>query len=269
MDKKHWVTGAVLGVFLCGTGVAIGQLHRSAGPGMGGQKQRPTGRTAGMTIAPLTPAQKANEDKKYRLERAAATALDAGRYEEAETDARQSMSLGADSGLAQELLASALNAQGRTQEALDMYQQMANAGGDEPRNLLPYALLLLKAGHWAQAVVAYNKQLPSLADGDLMAAYNHFSPTVSQPRELETAIHIALGLTYNSEATLARHSQADKAQSEYNHALALAPNSALANYYYGRSLQRLGRRAEAQTAFQKAVRFGKGAVQVEAKKAMR
>lgn len=274
MDKKKWITGTALCVFLCGTGVALGQLHRSTGSSVEAQKQRPMGRSAGMTIAPLTPAQKENEDKKYRLDQAAAAALDAGRYEEAEDDARQSMSLGHDSGLAEKFLAAALNAQGKVQEALDTYQQMANEGTDDPSDLLPYALLLLKTGQWARAVEAYNKQLPYLGDefqgskAALMSAYGPFSPDTPRPRELAVAIHIGLGVTY-AAWSWGRHSQDDKALHEYEQAVALAPDSGLPHLYYGHKLQKLGRRAEAQAAFRRAAALGHGAVKAAAERALK
>ncbi len=208
------------------------------------------------------------ENEKNSLDAAAATTLDLGQYTEAEADARQSMSVGPDSGIAQEVLAAALNAQGKTQEALEVYQQMASVGGDQARNLLPYALLLLKAGQWAPALAAYNKAQP-FANGTLISANNHFARTVPQPKDLEAAIHIALGLTYGSEASWGGHSQDDKAMSEHKQALALEPNSALANYYYGYALQRMGRRAEAQAAFKKAATLGSNDVKATAEREIR
>jgi len=126
----------------------------------------------------LTPAELARLNEIYRLDDAAAAALDAGQYAEAEDDARQSIAIGPDAGVAQEVLAQALDAQGKSQEALKEYQQMASLGGDHARNLLPYALLSLKAGQWAQAVTAYNKALSNLADGNLVRGNSHFSPDV-------------------------------------------------------------------------------------------
>lgn len=221
---------------------------------------------------PPTPAQKARLkarlNKVYRRDQDAAAALDAGQYAEAEADARQSMAAGPDSGIAQELLAAALDGQGKTQEALKVYARTQNDGGRQARNILPYALLLLKTGHWAQAVTAYNKARP-FADGTLISAKSHFSPAVPRPRDLETAIHTALGLSYGSEASWGRHLQIDKALSEHKQALALEPNSALANYYYGYTLRRIGRRAEAQAFFKKAVALGSDDAKVAAQREIR
>lgn len=261
MNRNKWMTGAVLIFFLGATGIALGHFLQDAKPS--------TGRTTGMTIAPLTPAQKANEAEKYRLDMAAAAAMDASQYAEAENDARQSIAIGPDSGIAQEVLATALDAQGKTQEALEAYKQIADAGDVEPRNQLPYALLLLKTGQWAQAVAAYNKQLPYLADGKLMNTNSQFSPNMPQPKELETAIHVALGLTYGSAYSWGKHSQVDKATSEYKKAVALEPDSSLANLYYGRVLQRLGHRVEAKAAFAKAAKTGNEDVKAAAEEEMK
>lgn len=225
---------------------------------------------------PLTPEGKAILARKNRLTADAAAALDAGRYEEAEAAARQAMSLASDSGVNQEVLASALEAQGRTEEALWAYQQMADQGSQHSRVLLPYALLLLRAGRWAQAVEAYNKQLPYLGDvllvggkQALTSTYGPFSPDVPQPRELETAIHIALGITYSCTPTWGRKSQRDRALSQYEQALALEPTSALIHLYYGHGLRELGRREEAQAAFRRAAALGHGAVKVAAEEALK
>ncbi len=265
MNRNNWISNAALGAVLCLAGRALGQAPSA------GQAHPPAAPVTKRTYqfinrrpVILTPAQKAMEHEKYRLDAAAAAALDAGQYAEAEDDAQQSMALGQNSGLAQEIFAAALDAEGKTQEALRAYQQMSDAGEVYPRTQLPYALLLLKTGHWAQAVTAYNKQLPYLADGKLMNASSHFSPAVPQPKELETAIHIGLGLTYNYEATWGGQSQVNKALSEHKKAVTLEPASPLANLYYGYALQRLGRKAEAQAAFAKAAKTGSADVKAAA-----
>ena len=265
MNKNKWIIGAALSVLVGATEVATGQLHQSPTAGLVSRCSAPL---VSWCSVPATPAFKAKLREMYRLDQAAAAAMDAGQYAEAEDDARQSMSLGHDPGVAQELLASALDAQGKTQEALEVYQQMADVGEDKPRNMLPYALLSLKAGHWAQAVTAYNKQLPFLADGDLIHASSHFSPDVPQPKELETAIHIGLGLTedwrrYNSNLDFR-----EQTLTQFQQAVALEPASPLANLYYGYALQRLGRKAEAQAAFAKAAKTGNEYVEADAEEEM-
>ena len=208
-----------------------------------------------------------------RLDQAAAEALAASQYTEAESDSQQAITLGLDSGVAHEVLASALDAQGKDREALQAYYILVTDGqghlGGQPRNLLPYALLLLKAGRWATAVAAYNKALPHLADGKLMQTNSHFSAAVPEPTALATAIYLALGLTYDSGDDWAGHSQRDKALDEYAKALQLAPNSDLANYYYGYGLDQLGRTAQAAAVFQRTANTAaSGAVRHAAKAAL-
>lgn len=271
-ERLFWVA---LGICLSASTSVMGQVAQGKQPtsrssNHAAAKPRPgLLRVGGFNPSHHTPEQQATLEEIGQLDQDAAAALDAGQYAEAEADARQSLSIGHDSGLAQELLASALNAQGKKQEALEAYKEMADQGNDHPRNLLPYALLLLNSGHWAPAVAAYNKALLTLADGKLVRANSHFFPNVLEPAALGTAIHIALGLTYNWSDSWGRHQQNDKALSEYTKALQLAPNSDLANFYYGYGLQRLGRKAQANTAFQKTVKMAKGEVKVAAEQALR
>jgi len=272
MDKR--IVGTTVGVFVCATGLALGQLHQSSRQSGGGTAHHLSSQSGSLyqIWPPVTPQEIRRNTRCGDLARAAAAALDAGRYEEAEADARQSLALGP--SFAEEILASALNAQGRTQEALEAYQLMADEGTDASRNLLPYALLLLKAGQWAPAVAAYNKQLPGLGDpfqggkAALMSTLGPFSPDVPRPRELAIAIHICLGVIY-AGATWGRHSQDDKALREYEQAVALAPDFGLAHLYYGHKLQKLGRRTEAQAAFRRAAALGHGAVKVAAEEALK
>jgi len=270
MNQNKWISNAALGILLClagralGQAPSVGQAHPPAAP-----VTKRTYQLINRRPIILTPAQRANEHEKYRLDNAAAAALDAGQYAEAEDDAQQSMALGQDSGLAQEIFAAALDAEGKTQEALGAYQQMSDTGDVYPRTQLPYALLLLKTGHWAQAVAAYNKQLPYLADGKLMNTNSHFSPTVPQPKELETAIHIGLGLTEDWRGyNWTLHSR-EQTLTQFQQALAAEPNSSLANLYYGRALRRLGRKAEAQAAFTKATTTAQGDVKAAAEEALK
>jgi len=255
MNKQ--ISIAALGVLFCATAIALGQSYHPTG-----HVHHSVGQSLGANPAPLTPAQKAKEDEKWRLDQAALAALDAGQYAEAEADAQQSISVGPDSGLAQEFLAASLNAQGKTQEALQAYKVMADEGDVFPRNLVPYAVLLLKSGQWSQAATIYNKALPNL--GDMIQANSHFSPDVPQPRELAVALHVAQGLTYIGDAGWGSHSRHEEAMGEFDQALRLAPDSALANYYYGFGWQHLDLKShtraanaqQAKAAFQKAAALG-------------
>ena len=238
-----------------------------------GQNRHPLVQIGGGPIK-LTPEQKAQkqalQDQVSQLDRDAAMALHKGRYAEAEADERESMALQPyNSGVPDEQLAAALDGQGKTQEALQAYKSMADAGIVFPRDLLPYALLLLKTGQWSQAVATYDKALKLLADAALVRTNSDFSPAAPKPTALATAIHIGLGLTYNAGGDWAGESQDDRALTEYKKALELEPESDLANYYYGYGLKRLGRRAEAKAAFAYAAQIGSDAVKKAAERAAR
>jgi len=49
----------------------------------------------------------------------------------------------------------------------------------------------------------------------------------------------------------------------------MEPDSSLANLYYGRTLQRLGRKAEAQAAFARAAKMGNEDVKAAAEEEMK
>ena len=235
-----------------------------------GQSAAPSQKNATRNLVgdPRVPAWKvkALNDKGYRLDQAAAAALKAGDYATAEAEARESMSttIGVN---CQITLAAALDAQGKTQEALKVYKVLNDEGDEDPFDELPYARLLLETGHWAEAVKAYNKQLPNLSNGDLMQARNVFSPDVSRPTDLATAIHIGLGLTTGWRGYHGTYQDVLKQQQgQFQQAQKLEPDSSLANYYVGYGLNRLGRHAEAQAAFKKAAALDNGDVKAAALK---
>lgn len=241
------------------------------------------------SMKPPTPEQMAKIVQAGQLAHDAAASLHAGNYAQAEAEARQSMSIDPmNSGVSQEVLAAALEAQGKDQEALQQYQTVAEHYDRHPRNLLPYAQLLLKSGQWQQALAVYNQELPSLPDvgihleavvlheKDVMRANSHFSPDLPEPAALATAIHIARGMVYNTTSGWAGDPQDKEAMAEYAKALQLSPNNALANYYYGVGWQKLspsdrakfGTAQQARANLQKAVRIGKGALKKAAEKAL-
>ncbi len=266
MDTNKWILGAALCLCLGASGCALIQ-HYHSNRGMG----------SGPILGTDTPAAKARFIRIARLDEAAILAQKAGDYAEAEDYVRQSIAIGQDAGVAQEVLASALNAQGKTQEALQAYKVIADRGGVFPRNMVPYARLLLESGQWASAVAAYNKMLIYFSADDLVKANSYFSPDIPQPKELAIMLHIEQGLTDIGGASWGSGPQPEKAMTEFAQALRLAPDSALANYYYGFGWQHLDRKSptreayaqKAKAALQKAAAIGTGEVQKSAQEALR
>lgn len=281
-----------LGLLLSATPVTVAQqspapaAHSSppvilVTPGIGGNS------------APMTPERQALIDQTRQIDRDALVALQAGQYALAEAEERQSIALRPGSGVSEEVLARALDAQGKEQEALQAYRAMVIVEKDgikgQTRVLLPYALLLLKSGQWGQALAVYNqavtslpsigphRETPIVQDGDVIRANSYFSPDVPEPAALAVAIHVARGLTYNGECDFDRRPQNIAAMAEYGKALQLAPDSPLANYYYSVGWQQLntserakmGSAQQAKAALQKAVLLGKGDVKKAALKALK
>ena len=239
MNKTTLLAGAALCLLFAG--IAASEQHRA------------DAKDADMNPCPASAFEKATSTKIGHLDDAAEAAQKAGDYAEAEADASQSVSLDIASGRGRDILAAALDAQGKTQEALQAYKAIHDGGDVNPANELPYARLLLETGHWAQAVEAYNKQLPYLSNGELIPAHSDFSPNIPHQTDLAAAIHIGLGLTTGWRGYRGDYPERyQQAQEEFRQAAALEPNSALANYHIGYGLNRMGRRAEAQKAFQKA-----------------
>lgn len=277
MDTYKQITVATLCTLACGAAVALGHsCPRQSHPR---QSTSVAPRSATMNIEPQplpgeTPQQLAQREahlwtirgKIARLDKMAAAALDAGNYAEAESEARQSVSLGVESGRGQELLATALFEQGKDEEALHVYQAIADMGANSASNEFPYALLLLKAGRWAQAVAAYNTALTLGGDTDVLRQSTRFSPDVPQPRELEAAIRIGLGMTYPGAASWSGKRTEGTILANLQRALVLEPNSALANYYYGHALRKVGRKDEAKAAFAKAIQVGSNEVKKAAQR---
>ncbi|MGI4789481.1 MAG: tetratricopeptide repeat protein [Janthinobacterium lividum] len=249
-------------VAVCTASIALAQsFGQQAITGYSGMKAR-----SGPSTVVFTPKMRADFLQEVALNDAAQLALNEGDYDGAETNARQALSLMRGDSEAPEILAVALDAQGKTQEALQAYKALHDAGAVTPVDELPYARLLLETGHWAQAVEAYNKQLP-YSDGDLMQAHSDFSPDVPRSTDMATAIHVGMGQALGWRGYHGTYQErTQQAQEQFRQALALEPKSSLANYYVGYGLKRMGRRAEAQAAFKKAAALDNGDVQKAALK---
>ncbi len=226
----------------------------------------------------LTPEQQAISEKAASLTHDAASSLHAGRYAQAEKEARQALALDKDSAEGEEVLAAALDAEGKTQEAYQMYHVMVvDEDAQYTRVLLPYALLLLKSGQWGQAATVYNQAIAQFSEKDSLRANSHFSPDVPEPAALAVAIHIAKGLTYEGASDWAGEDQYKEMMAEFSKALQLAPDSDLANYYYGfgwRNLDakeraKMGSIQQAKAALQKAILLGKGDLKKAAEEALK
>ncbi len=206
----------------------------------------------------------------------AAADLHLGNYAQAAAEAREALSLN-DDGVAAEVLAAALEGQGKDREALEAYQTVVEHYDKHPRNLLPYAQLLLKSGQWAQAVAVYNQALPLLSDGELEKETSAFSPDVPEPLALETALHLERGQIYNDTMGWAGDTQNKEAMKEYKKALQLAPDNALTNYFYGVGWQKLtpterakfGTVQQAKAHLQKAEKVGNANVKAAATKVLK
>lgn len=258
MNKQ--LIGAAITLFLCATIVASGELPVRA-----------------YNIVPLTPAQQALEQEKGQLVGDALAAQKAGRYAEAVDNARQCIELGPDSGLAQEILAYSLNAQGKSQEALEAYKKIVEMNGASARlyDLIPYAQLLLHSGQWAKAVAVYNQAWPNAtATNTLPPLPGPFSADVPLPKELETVLHISRGLVSSGRGGSA---PGEEAMTQFSAALKLMPDDPLVNYYYGHGWQNLspaerakmaakpGQREAVKAALEKAAALGTPDVSAAAK----
>ena len=230
-----------------------------------------------VNIPPPTPEQQAIMDKTAQLVHDAAASLHAGQYAQAEKEARQALALDKNFPVTEEILAAALDAQGKTQEALQAYQTVVEQYDKQMVNLLPYSLLLLKSGQWKQAVTVYNQAISQLSEKDLLRANSHFSPDVPEPAALTVALHIARGVIFNAQSDWAGEGQHKEMMAEFGKALQLAPDSDLANYYYGfgwHSLEpkeraKMGSIQQAKASLRKAILLGKADVKEAAQKVLK
>jgi len=175
-------------------------------------------------------------------------------------------------------LAEALVAQGETEEALQLYRKVtrhyddrATSVAQESRTLMRFAILLSQVNQWPEAVSFYEKALPKSAFGDAPKMDEHFDPQVPMPTELQAMAHVAIGIEYTG------HNANKDAFAEFEKGAHLAPDSALANYYYGYGWQHLALKGQtraalapqAKAAFQKAANLGGGDVKKNAEESLK
>lgn len=244
--KNKTIYTALFGTFLCAIGVVMGQVHHpmSADP-LPHKVDLDPGSRLGKSI----PAFDLRVKKEMHLTDAAQAALEAGDYASEEDYARQAVDLGVGSGLSNDLLAQSLKDQGKDDEALQAYRVIVVDQKDNNQdNLVPYAMLLLKAGQWAQATAVSNNVLPRIGNGETLIATSHFSPDVPQPKELATVLHIAQGLLYQEGQGWEHHSKREQGMSEFLQARNLIPNSDLTNYYVGYGWEHLDAQSRTKAA---------------------
>ncbi len=225
----------------------------------------------------ITPERQAFLEKTAQVVHDAAASLHAGRYAQAETEAREALSRGHDSDVGEEVLAAALDAQGKNQEALHAYRVMVvDEQAQYPRVLFPYALLLLKSGQWGQAATVYNQAIAQFPEKDLLRANSHFAPDTPEPVALAVALHIAQGVMYDAGDDWAGEGQYKEMMAEFSKALRLAPDADLANYYYGFGWEKLnpkerlefGSGQQAKASLKKAILMGRADVKEAARKTL-
>lgn len=213
-----------------------------------------------------TPAQEAAQQQDGMLIKDGNKHLQAGEFSQAEGDFRLNIQLGFQNPSAYKGLAEAYIGQGETAPALETYRKLYtdehfahSTTLSDVTVLMNYAILLDQAGEWKDAVWAYEKGLSNITvtdSGNLPKIDAHFTADTPQPAALEAGARIALGLQYSFYG----NPDNSKALDEYDKALSLEPDWAIANFYHADGLKRLGRTAEAKAAFAKTMEISQGSV---------
>ena len=248
--------------------------------------------TGGHNPFPLTPQEKARVDagmaKSNELDQDAKEALHNKNFVIAEADYRELVEMGTLSFSSYYGLGESLAGQGKTAEAIAAYKvgvywplnspagQLAlSRAGDNRPNLrgccggtdavawLKYALLLSQTGQNAEAFSVYSQAILWVNDLNRSGITLFSSADPSSPAEFQAAVHIALGLLTGGMLT-----DPEQAMTEFDHALQLAPDAAVTNYYYGygwnhldlKSATRAVDAAQAKAALAKAVASEDGVV---------
>lgn len=217
----------------------------------------------GLDTLPFAEAQEA-----AKASEAGQKALAAGDLNEAEAEFRSSVELNASDPVALAGFAQTLEQEGKSQQAISVYRYLlypkkgwGTSMEQDPALRMRFASLLASDGQWAEAVSVYESTIGGVSIGPAYPSLEvHFTADALQPALFQTMVHLALGVTYNGRL---EHSQA---LTQYAAAIKVMPDSALAHYCYGYGLQRLGRRVEAQAAFQQAATLDNGEIKKAALK---
>lgn len=223
-------------------------------PGDPGEQRFPTN---GMHVTePGDPALRDRMMKGYALVRKGKAALTENDLQRAESLFREVLALDRTNSEAWAGIAEALEKQGKTSEAIVAYRTLTNPGPkwgstlvSDPAVLMRYAVLLIRANQWPEAVQVYEKAAGRLNDGQgaaLPPLPTNFSPQMRRPADLAAMAHVGLGRAQ------AKRGRSDAALAEFAQAAKLRPNSAVAQFYYGYGLKAVGRAAEAKAAFTRA-----------------
>jgi len=175
-------------------------------------------------------------------------------------------------------LAQIYKAEGRTNDAIQVYQTMLHPPANEGNGgtfaqdgfaLVNYAMALNKVGRWPEAVQAYEAALnnPNMPDSQEHLSADEpcldvqFDPNTPQPRTMEAMLHVVLGRRYGHNY--------QEALPQFEAARTIDPNLAIAHYYTGYALQGEGHNAAAQIAFQQSAQLDtEGAIKAAVQKKM-
>lgn len=196
--------------------------------------------------------------------------LIAGDLSSAETQFRQSLDFDATNPDALAGLAQTLEREGKARQAIHVYRYLlypkqgwGTSLEEDPILRMHFALLLAGDGRWPEAVCVYENTIGHVSYGSSYPALNvHFSPDAPQPALFQAMAHLAMGITYRGQL------EDTKAHAEYAAAVNAQPDLALAHYYHGLDLSRLGHKAEAKAAFQQAAAHGEEDVKEAAEEAL-
>lgn len=175
---------------------------------------------------------------------------------------------------ARQELAQVYETEGRTDEAIQVYQTMLHppinegTGGTfsaDGFTLIHYANALNNAGRWPEAVQAYEEVVknPNMPDNQENLAIDEprltmpFNSNVPQQTAMRAMLHVALGRRYGHNY--------QQALPQFEQAVATDPNLAIAHFYEGYTLRGQGHSIEANKAFATAAKLGTGSVQSAAK----